>query len=177
MIVKWTWSSLLPPDVGNDQLESTYCQRQPALRISFARDTHHERWIFHDRNLKFMCKMVWFLGAWATLCKHGALREMSSQETWQLKLESSNHGFGMLFFSSSKWDIVGKWYKVMESKVVHMPALIFLSALPGIGRANRVSYVSLVDMFRFVQNTFDRDEDLQGADVRHFWNVLTNQSP
>lgn len=64
-----------------------------------------------------MLQMAWFIDAWATLCKLGSLGVFcgkSSEEMWQLVIESSKHGTRLSFSSSAYREILRKGYTKME---------------------------------------------------------------
>lgn len=60
----------------------------------------------------------------------------------------------------------------MESFVDHMPAFVPLPGFRAQGQSDRVTSMSLADLFRVVLSPFERDEALQGEKARHFWHAI-----
>lgn len=100
--------------------------------------------------------------AWVTLCELDALSGRTSEETWQLGLEPSEHSIGLALSSSPKRDILGKGYHVMESFADHMSASVPAPCFTALDESDKVPHFSLANLFTFVLNTLDDEGALRG---------------
>lgn len=162
----------MPPDACNNCQEETHGQWQPAPRMAFIRDKNDTKRFFNRSHVKFMHAIVWLVRAWMTLCQVCGLHGKSEEDTWKLIQEKSRHGSGLLLFSSAKWDILEKWYTVMQSFTDPMPAFVSPSCLKFLDRSGIAKHISLMDLFRFMLKTFDGEGAVHSMGVRHFLNVI-----
>lgn len=114
--------------------------------------------------------------AWVTLCQLDSLTGESSEETWQLVLESGKPIIGLSLFSLARWDILRKGYVVLESFADHMPAFVRPTCFTALGCSDMVTHMPLAYLVRFVLNTFDGWEALQIEESRDLWNPIINKS-
>lgn len=80
--------------------------------------------------------------------------------TRKLVLDSKNDGTGLSLFSSAKRNILKKSYTLMESYAEHIPASNIRSSSTLLARSDKVTHISLADLFKLVLDISEGDEAL-----------------
>lgn len=111
--------------------------------------------------VKFMCDLAWFMRAWVTLCKLGALRGNSSEETLQLVLIQANSVLDFRFSHQrsgtyTRECLHGDGFN-WEPHASVCPRL----CPAALSRNGTDTQMSPVDFLRLVLSTFECDEALQ----------------
>lgn len=124
--------------------------------------------------VKFLCKMVWFVGASAIL---SGPRALQGNYLWDQKsrvTESSKQCMGMLCFLAANYDKFGKRHTEMEPFAYYTPSFALSLCFTALMQGETFSNVYLSFLTMFVRNTSDGEEPFQHWKASQFWNLIIN---
>lgn len=80
----------------------------------------------------------------------------------------------MIFLVTEAWSI----HKAVHSGGIiglPLPIFVFSSFYTALGWWDTVKHLSLADLFKFVLNRFDSEEELPEAEAGHFWSNIISE--